>query len=72
MRDEITIGTTVGVSIATLAQAAGAAWQNAAYDQVEPEVLPTAALYADWCRVHSIDLEHSVASQSRSRVWVSI
>jgi ribosomal protein S18 acetylase RimI-like enzyme len=60
---EITIGTSVEVTVAALAQAAGAAWQNAPYDQVETEVLPTAESYADRCRVHDIDLERSVVSR---------
>jgi len=63
---EITIGTSVDAPIAALAQAAGAAWQNVPYDAVEPEVLPTAQSYADHCRVHDIDLAHSVVARDAS------
>jgi ribosomal protein S18 acetylase RimI-like enzyme len=63
VRAEITIGTTGDVSVAALVPAAAAAWQNASYDPVEPEVLPTVESYADRCRVHSVDLAHSVVAR---------
>lgn len=66
MPAEITIGTAGDVSIAALAQAAGAAWQDAPYDAVEPEVLPSAESYADRCRVYSVDLAHSVVARDAS------
>lgn len=66
MPAEITIGTAGDVSIAALVPAAAAVWQNAPHDAVEPEVLPTVESYADRCRVHDIDLGHSVVARDAS------